>query len=238
LICDDSPLVRLPTEITARQIVFFDGIRHAAEIADRSYTRLIVTLNNLAKQGGRNEINHRGTYTDAFLDAWAFVDSVDRFRSLLKLLPGAEVSEAPESFLWKTQDLRSLRNAADHIAQKADYYVAHRSAALGTLSWLTLLESETGKFASCAIVPGTIPAGTHVQMVNPDGATPTEGVDLVYLHVGEHHVSLSDIYHLVRAQVQALETLVRKSAADQGLSGQLHQNDLLVVVALSGGAER
>lgn len=74
----DSILKKIPANVSAKQAVFLDGIRHAAEIMDIAYGRLQETLTQLAL--------HPPTATElpdisahVFLDAWSFIDAVDRF---------------------------------------------------------------------------------------------------------------------------------------------------------------
>jgi len=134
LIAQDSPLLRLPTQLNPKQTLFFDGIRHAAELADYAYTRLVESLTKIAVAASQREA--QGSYTAPFLDAWAVVDSIDRLRGLLRLAPGVTSiprSDGQPGFSEKTQVIRDLRNVADHIAERADYVIAEKSPALGAM---------------------------------------------------------------------------------------------------------
>ena len=153
MITSDSILRQLPPGLNRKQAFFFDGIRHAAEIVWFAYSRLQSTLTDLAFERVA-PIDYAPVFTSAFLDAWAIVDSIDRLRSLLNLVPvpKAPRSESdPLSFDVVTADLRNLRNVADHLAQRADYVLANKTAALGVLSWVTILDSELPKIVSCTI---------------------------------------------------------------------------------------
>lgn len=91
---DGSPLLSIPVAIDAKQALFLDGMRHAAQIADHAYKRLCLAL----KENATCNANERSCdrFVPIFLDAWAFIDAVDRFRSLwvMKAHPAA----LPEEF--------------------------------------------------------------------------------------------------------------------------------------------
>ena len=92
MLSENSILLRLPPGINSKQLVFLDGIRHAVEITDLAYSRLESTLTWLV-MNTHDSAPEKQTYTSAFLDAWAVVDAIDRFRLLWKELPRAPVAE-------------------------------------------------------------------------------------------------------------------------------------------------
>ena len=75
------------------------------------------------------------------MDAWALVDSVDRFRMLWIMLLEFPFSESGESsqknFETITQPIRNLRNVTDHLAQRAEYVAAAGNPVLGLLTGLS-----------------------------------------------------------------------------------------------------
>jgi hypothetical protein len=88
-------------------------MRHAAEIALLSYERLRGKLTELALAKDLKEGQLSPHVTEAFLDAWAFVDAVDRLRSLVRLMPGLDFARAEDAgpdFHAKTEVIRQLRN--------------------------------------------------------------------------------------------------------------------------------
>ena len=50
IIPEDSPLRLLPCELSHKQILIFDGIRYASEMADIAYQRLFEKLQTIAGQ--------------------------------------------------------------------------------------------------------------------------------------------------------------------------------------------
>lgn len=235
MIASDSPLRRLPAGIEPKQALFLDGIRHAAEIADLALRRLAATLTALALSQG--DETQKKDYTAPFLDAWAFVDAIDRLRSLLHLLPGA--SRVPRTdggppFHEFTQTLRDVRNVGDHLATRADYVVARQGAALGQLSWITVKDPDAGLLLSCAIVPGTIVDRTNIPLPNPASfealAIPT---DRITLTAGEHSVCFNDVMPEVERVVRALEEELARWMKHTNNEGKAAGSDMLFVATLA-----
>src|SRR5690606_26099449 len=76
--------------------------------------------------------------TGVFLDAWAVVDAVDRFRSLWMLQPESETIPNefnPELLNKKPQSIRDVRNVHAHVAQKINQIAALNAPVSGTLHW-------------------------------------------------------------------------------------------------------
>ena|SRR3990170_2600930 len=234
LLRSDSPLKRLPPHLDRRQMVFLDGIRHAAEIAELAYQRLRETLTLIALTY-QSELESPKSFTSAFLDAWATVDAIDRLRGLVHLMPGVtEVSrsDGQPGFREHTQAVRDLRNVADHLAQRVDYVIAKKSAALGILSWFTLLQAETGRGLSCVIVPGTIIAHAQYHVVNPLGHAIEPPTDLVTLSAGEYSACLSEVMREVARVVSKFESGMDHMLESQGVLSQQAGADILVVVEM------
>ncbi len=229
----DSILRRLPPNLDRKQVLFLDGLRHAAEMIDLGYTRLRATLTQIAldRVSGTKEPTE---FTGAFLDAWAVVDAIDRFRLLLHSLPGAQPPDPTDefaSYVQHTEQVRKLRNVADHLAQRADYVVACAGTALGELSWYTALDPGRANGLSCVIVPGTLQAGKRL-IVNPLGHALNYPTDMIHLAAGEHRACLSDVLPMIAARVRCLEASLQHSLTCHGLAGQQAGTDLLVAVRI------
>ena len=83
----DSPFLNIPAALDRKQAVFLDGMRHAGQIVELSYTRLCQALTDLSASGTAAEKS--AGFTHVFLDAWAFIDATDRFRCLWEMQPSA-----------------------------------------------------------------------------------------------------------------------------------------------------
>jgi hypothetical protein len=168
MISENSILRRLPPGIEPKQMVFLDGIRHSAEIAGIAYSRLEAILTWLVSNSKDRAHPNSQAYIAAFMDAWALVDSVDRFRMLWKMLPGFPFSESGESsqthFEEITQPIRNLRNVTDHLAQRADYVASAGNPVLGLLTWVTYPEGAPNHGYTCVLAPGTTRAGQWIMV--------------------------------------------------------------------------
>lgn len=230
----DSPLRRLPPNLDKTQVVFLDGIRHAVEIIDLAHSRLRRTLTTIALEYKREDVDRGHLFTEAFLDAWAIVDAIDRFRNLLHLMPGVKKlppKDGEPGFRKTTEDIRNLRNVADHLAQLADHIVARKSTALGVLSWFTILDSEEGRGLSCLIVPGTV-SSSHQQVVNPADRPFNPPTDLVHLAAGKYRACLSDAVEGVRKALVPLERSLQVALLNHGVADLSSGADLLVATEM------
>ncbi len=238
MISQNSILRRLPPMCNRKQALFFDGIRHAVEIIDLAYFRLQATLTDIALSNP-SEATQTNLFTAAFLDAWALVDSIDRFRALWDLMPNVKRSaNAPDtkSFKGLSQPVRNLRNVADHLAKRADYIVAHKGTALGELSWYTALNPQGTEGLSCIIVPGTIGPGQK-HLVNPAGKASTYPTGMIHLAAGEHRACLSDLLPEIEKRVRFLEGAIERSLAEQGVDGNQAGADVLIALHMTANPD-
>ena len=158
-----SPFLNFPSNLDRRQAFYLDGIRHAAEIIELSFSRLSDNLTALVRDV--SESKRPNSYAIYYLDAWAFVDAVDRLIALWKLQPNADLIPYLWSPIKLTDELkviREIRNVSDHIAQRADQIISSNTAALGELSWVTVLSESPLEIKSCLIRPGFLPHSLEV----------------------------------------------------------------------------
>jgi len=222
MIGPDSILRRLPSQLNRKQVLFFDGIRHAVEMIDLAHLRLQDTLTQIALSQNDTPPNQNAEFTWAFLDAWVIVDAIDRLRSLFHSMPNTKKENPPppaKSFNELCQPIRDLRNVADHLAQRADYVIANNGTALGELSWYTHLTDDGTKGVSCLIVPGTI-ASRKSEVVIPAGGICTYPTGMIHLSAGGYRACLSDLLPEVEKRVRALEAAVEQEIAKLGIEGQ------------------
>ena len=244
MIRKDSVLRRLPANMDRRQVLFLDGIRHAGEIATLAMTRLRCTLTTIANEAHDVEMAD-GLYTSAFLDAWALVDVIDRFRTLWSQLPGRQrpVTQSSPSFAEIAQPVRNLRNVADHLAQRADYVVAHRGSALGVLSWYTVMhsqikDSEIEEALFCAIVPGSWhPEKMRGRMANPAGESIELPSGFIHLSAGEFTANLSAVIPHMESRIDELERSLEENLQQTGGLSMQGGSDSLLKLAIKFSEE-
>lgn len=227
IVSEDSILMNIPAALNRKQALFLDGMRHAAEICDFSYRRLKQTLTEMAL----DENHSKALTTSAFVDAWAIVDALDRFRMLWKLQPNATfITPLPpqRTIDEEFSNVRKVRNVSDHLAQRADVIVAVNGSALGELSWLTVADVQKQKLVSCVIIPGTAKNGKHEYLVPRLGETVDVPTGHIRLKAGETVADLSAAMNSLIARVRLLEEGV--GPAMRGTIGDMTSNgkDMLV----------
>lgn len=114
----DSPLLNWPIALNRRQAVFLDGLSHTAQVADVAYRRLCEGLTELLHK--HKESRLPDSFATVFLDAWAFIDTSDRFGPLWKMQPEAAnipAPYAPDSVARRIQGMRKLRKTSRRTSQ-------------------------------------------------------------------------------------------------------------------------
>jgi hypothetical protein len=228
-----SPFWRLPTGLDPKPVLFLDGIRHAAQIADLAYGRLRDELTQLASTQSAPDASR--DYTAPFLLAWAFVDAVDRLRCLLLRFPGggAPAATAGSSFYEGTQSIRSLRNISDHLAQRADYVIAREGSALGRLSWIAFINENPITVLSCLLVPGTVANRRFMQLLNPgDNDILTAPTDRITLDAGEHTACLTDVIRTVEETIRQIESRLEAWLVETGSASYVAGADMLFTATI------
>ena len=212
----------LPHGLERRQVLFFDGIRHCAEIADIAHRRLRTTLTTMALQGASDAPDSALSQRErlipaAFLDAWAVVDSIYRFRGLVKSYPHHREGpvELP-GYKQMIENVCAVRNVADHLNSKIAQVEAHGGAALGTLTWLTFTGGK--RFYMCAVYPGT-PTRTKIGISRPRGGSIINGpTDFIELRAANHKVNLSRAMELFEQRIRKIEGELASQFQDAGVA--------------------
>jgi hypothetical protein len=196
----NSPLLNIPATLVKRQAIFLDGLRQHAQIAIYAYTRLCKSLSEIAFARAKNLETHH-EFTGIFLDTWACVEAIDRFRQLWHLQPAAETIPeefAPKLINEKLDSVRNLRNVSAHIAQKIDQIAALNSSISGTIRWVTVISSEPMIINTYFIRPGIIHDSIATQFLSPAGETLfTHNTGSIFLNAGKHEGDLSQAYSLI-----------------------------------------
>ncbi|MGA8146388.1 MAG: hypothetical protein WB870_02295 [Gallionellaceae bacterium] len=229
MLSDDSILRRIPAALEPKQALFVDGIRHAVEIMELAYGRLKETLTNIALDPPTSA-DLRKVGPHAFLDAWAMVDAVDRFRMLYQQMPGIKFGPPVpgiEPLKTVTQPFRDLRNVADHLSQRADFVVARGGAALGTLTWLTGFKLDPPTIWFCTLRPGTIRSKPEFRKEPVFGAIdwPT---DKICLNAGGYEGNLSAIRPHIERRVKHFEIKLKDEFERHGIADGPAANDVFM----------
>lgn len=201
-----SPLKDIPRSLSSKQALFFDGMSHAADIAEFAYRRLQNTLHSITL----SKTNPLELITSAFLDAWTCVDAIDRFRSLLKQYPPGGIlprDEFQSEFIERTREVRELRNVADHVHQRIDHLVSKKASASGELAWIAFVNEGAGdKYFVGAIRPGFF--GDQLSqnlLIPPIGQRIEIPAGYIHLKAGAISINLSNAMHALFDVIQKIE---------------------------------
>ena len=231
MIGSNSILHRLPADLDNEQTLFLDGIRHAAEIADFAYNRLLTTLTKISV----SEESNSESITLAYLDAWAIVDSIDRYRTLWNLFPNSVLEDEVtglETDVEVFRNIRNVRNVSDHLSQRVKYILSNRGTALGGLSWCTILDIEKSEGVICTIIPGTVGKQSG-PIVNPSGKEMEIPTGLISLTAGEHSAQLSEAVKRLRVRILDIETQLEENISNLGLTGKQAGADVVLRMRVS-----
>jgi hypothetical protein len=229
MLAKDTILRRIPAAVEPKQALFIDGIRHAVEIIDLAYSRLRNALTRIALEPPTSAALPEIT-PGVFLDAWAIVDAVDRFRMLYQQMPGITFHPAEagaQTLKEVTQPFRDLRNVADHLAQRADFVVANGGAALGVLSWATSFEVDPPTLWFCTLRPGTIRKAPEFRQ-EPIVTTLDWPTDRICLVAGGYEANLSTIRPHIERRVRHFEAQLQNAFEKLGIVDAPIANDVFL----------
>lgn len=152
----DSPFRRLPQRMPRKQVLFHDGLRLSAEMADQAYTQLIELLRDFCQSDQASERVGAVTVL-ALTHAYAVIDAIHRFRRLLNHTPGLKHSTDYKLFQRQTASVEALRNIVQHLYEKLDDVAEQGFSALGTITFIE--GSERGEPICHVLQPGSFYQG-------------------------------------------------------------------------------
>lgn len=204
LVPNESPLKNLPSILDKRQALLFDGLAHAVDIVGIAYSRLRSTLHEIGEVGRAEPEPTAAVY----LDAWSCIDSIDRFRSLLKGYKGGGIipkdDPAFRAFLTSIEPVRQLRNVTDHVAERLDQLVSRNASVMGEVSWIS--QGEGSKWHTWYIRPGVFKDQLKFNLLLPHaGAEVETPTGFIHLTAGGVEVNLSAAVHALYTVVTHIE---------------------------------
>jgi hypothetical protein len=212
LVTNDSPLRILPHPFSKKQVLVFDGIRYAAEMADIAHSRLKTTLFEITRTRNSGWVSCRDI-AYALLDAWAVVDSVNRMRDLLAQGGhGVKQDVWYELFERTTRPADGLRNRLQHIEGEVIKLATKSGQLWGYLTWVVPpgLDVNPGWYA---LVPGSLYAGDQYRVVSEIGRTITKG-DLGVVKLKAYGEEL-DFDKVTKAVAECVSSLEERIAAGE-----------------------
>ena len=192
LIPEESPLRRLPQTLKPSQCLIIDGIRYSIEITELAYIRLMDTLIKIS-QSNKGEVPE-DSFTSTLADVWTIIDSVNRLRSLITLLPDSDKADYVQTFLDKTEKIKKLRNSIQHLHARFDKLLSLKQSTWGTLSWITLDSMSPISGRIHTLVAGSILQQYKYPIPNPVGENFRAPLDVVVLNAHGFSIRIVDLY--------------------------------------------
>jgi hypothetical protein len=221
ILADDSPLNRIPLLPDSVLVQLLDGVRYSIGMADLSYQRLELTLARVFQP--EPQVNR--ICVEAFLDAWSFVDAVNRLRNLLEVTVRKRVIPQVRVFIADTETYKDLRNDVQHLEtelkkKKRDEIERAKAAGedeappwmIGTpATWGTLAclgptdDASKAKFA--VLVPGTRSYATSNFGI-ASAPYPIRPADSITLTAHGKQVRLTETHRAVERVTRAIESVL------------------------------
>ena len=208
MLTSNSALFSLPANLDKKLLFTLDGMRAAIQIIDFSYKRLCKGLYELTFY--KNESIKNDTFTPLLLDAWAFIDAIDRFRCLWIILTrtiniNEEFSESKVK--EKLQLVREIRNVLAHVAQKVDRLASLNSSVSGELSWVVIHNESPLTVKTYFIRSGVFLKKLNFQFALPVGNIHfnEHKIGLIEFKAEENVVDLVSVYSYTNSIVKYLE---------------------------------
>lgn len=230
MLSEQSILRRLPPGLAARELVALDAIRHSADIVGLADVRLRDGLTQIAQHTKASDLE----ITSCFLDAWSFVDAVDRIRSMARLIAArsSDMKAEVKSFMDVTKAVRELRNVADHLDARVDHVISSNLPAIGRLSWVTVLSTRSALVG--VLQPGTVRTNkVSVQLPEISERPVRLPTGAVQLTCGSYSCWFDDVIAAVSHLISQIEMEIDVHVQRHGLHGIEAGRNVLMVGEIS-----
>jgi hypothetical protein len=173
LLAYDSPLSRLSTNLSDREVIRYDAIAYSLELSWLAYRRLRQQLAGAIAadcaecrdQVSLPGIGGRGAHVRIFSDAWAFVDAIDRLRRLLENGRIGKIREISE-FVSLSEPVRDIRNFIQHLEGQLETIYEQDAPVWGTLQYVSRHGHGpgAGQLQTGALSSGTVRLGLSFEV--------------------------------------------------------------------------
>ncbi len=195
------------------------------EVVEVAYNRVASNLTEIANSPPVAD-DLRLIIPYIFIDVWAIIDALDKFRILYQKFPNMEYSVnsemVPLAELLKS--FRNIRNVQDHLYANAQNIAATGEGAFGTLEWMTVFVDPIPSCWKCIIRPGTLDRELDFR---------TESMTIILndvttnitLKIAGHVGNISMLISQLRLRIKNLEDSLGKAIKSNGLENSPVSSD-------------
>ncbi len=201
-----------------QKILFMDGIHYSVLMTRLAYSRLcsdllVLSQNDyLRRTEGKEKLSKQDSFSheiSALSNAWQVIDSVNRFRELLRKTPGLKQNtKEMQLFFRQTINVERLRDNIQHLNEQIIEYVREKIPAWGTLNWVAKLD-QTNKLLLFSMVAGSL-FSKETPLINPCGRRVTVPIGLITL-CADKEICLSDLVETQVTNIASWLELVLKT---------------------------
>jgi hypothetical protein len=199
----DSPIYKIPKEVSPKEILLLEGIRYSANMALVSYGRLRTLLHELSIEERPFDY-----WYCALNDAWGVIDSANRFYKLTnKLIPNLELPIKIEY-----NNFKKLRDSFHHLEERIEEKQTKEHFPLfGVLTW-TYFNPDVSENDAKIIVfaPGIQQGEKEFQISKPFGKDFRIPIDHIYLTASERALKSSPVKVEIVNIIASIESSVKK----------------------------
>lgn len=137
-----------------QQELSLDGIELSMRMAKIAFNRLEVGVLEISRRGDFS----RDLQDALFLDAWSFIDSINRLRLLIKNTPGLKQTSTVKAFLKVANDVEEFRNYVQHLPGEINKLSDTGKPIWGAIGWWYMSPDMHNKKQAKAIIsmPGRL----------------------------------------------------------------------------------
>lgn len=159
---------------------------------------------------------------EALTDAWSIIDTVNRFRELLRSCPGLKHNAIYELFIRNTAIVEELRDSIQHLNNRELQQVANAALApLGTITWIAGAALCGGRSTGFTLEAGSRYPGltTYGPVFDLERVPLDDQLHDIRLALTEKSASLDDLVARVASMIRSLEPNLRTFSEGKPLLG-------------------
>lgn len=196
----DSPITKIPKELAPNEILLLEAVRYSANMTLVAYGRLRGTLHELSI-----ESKSENFWYAALIDAWAIIDSANRFYKLIKKMD----VESP-LLQVEYEKFKKLRDGFQHLDERIEEkHIKEHYPLFGVLAWCYCSSDDNmDKIKTFVFAPGIQQGEKKFHIPNPVGKEFRIPIDYISLTTNQRALSMPPVRVEMVPIIEAIEKTV------------------------------